>query len=192
MQIIPNHLKAALRRLIAEQIACCCNNAVGITTLNPPVDAPVGDDPTVLVNLIAGTIVYWDGDSWAVLSSAASMVDQFGVKIDGGGSKIIAGYIDTFRAPFTGIITGWVMLETSEIPVSGSIEVEVEVGEYSNYDTTPTFVNLIPASPAIIAGVKNQATGLSIAVTDGQIIRYAVTSASNVEIIHLYLTVKRT
>lgn len=47
---------------------CCCVTEFGITTLNPPVDAPTESQPSVLINLTTGGIWYWDGDSWEVYS----------------------------------------------------------------------------------------------------------------------------
>lgn len=50
---------------------CCCGNGFALTTLNPPVDAPVGNDPQVLFNVTMGILFYWDGDSWESLQSAS-------------------------------------------------------------------------------------------------------------------------
>lgn len=50
---------------------CCCGNGFALTTLNPPVDAPVGNEPQVLFNVTEGILFYWDGDSWETMTSAS-------------------------------------------------------------------------------------------------------------------------
>lgn len=57
---------------LREKIRClsCCEDDFGITDLEPPVDAPAGDDPVVLFNPTTGIYYYWDGDSWEEFGSS--------------------------------------------------------------------------------------------------------------------------
>lgn len=72
MQIIPDHLKEAIRRLVAEQIACCCAGGnFDTTTLSPPVDAPGEGDPTVLFNTETGVLYYYFGGTWNSFTSGS-------------------------------------------------------------------------------------------------------------------------
>lgn len=43
----------------------------GVTELDPPVDAPVDDDPVVLINLTTGVIYYWNG-AWLVANDGGT------------------------------------------------------------------------------------------------------------------------
>lgn len=47
---------------------CCCNQGLGFTELDPPVDAPGANGPFELTNLTSGKKWYWDGDSWEEFS----------------------------------------------------------------------------------------------------------------------------
>lgn len=51
---------------LREKIRClsCCEDDFGITTLDPPVDAPGTSNPQVLFNRSTGSLYYWDDDSW--------------------------------------------------------------------------------------------------------------------------------
>lgn len=172
-----------------KQLECCCGSEVGFTS-GVPTSNP-GNNARILIDPDTGIAYYWDGNSWEILTHTAQTFDQIGIKIDGGGAEIIAGYKDRFRIHHDWTIIGWVILETSETPIAGDIEIDVAIGTYADYDTTPVFATIIPMAPSLSADVKNQATGLSIDVSDGDIVEYTVTSAATVEIVQLYLIVQQ-
>ena len=82
--------------------------------------------------------------------------------------------------PFAGTITGWTILSS----VSGSIEVAFWKDTYANYPPT-SGDNVFSPNPSLTTALKNQATGLSIAVAAGDIIIanvVSVTTCTNVTI----------
>lgn len=62
----------ALKQQVAalERKWCCCEGTLEETLLSPPIDAPVGNDATVLINKTTGTIYYWNGSAWVVYGVA--------------------------------------------------------------------------------------------------------------------------
>jgi hypothetical protein len=95
--------------------------------------------------------------------------------IDGGGAVITTGIKGDVEIPFAGTITGWTLLAD----LSGSITIDTWKDTYANF---PPLVadTMWGTKPALSSQTKNQATGLSIAVTAGNIIRYNVDSAATV------------
>lgn len=63
------NLKKLVKQLLRSVSYLSENDEFGITTLSPPVLAPTGCDPSVLVNLTTQEIWGWDGDSWEVIGS---------------------------------------------------------------------------------------------------------------------------
>jgi hypothetical protein len=114
--------------------------------------------------------------------------DQFGISIDEG-AVVSAGYKTRLRVPYNGTIVGWTILETSETPIAGDIEIVVRLGTYANYDTTPTFTDISGTEePTLTNAVANQDLTLSTWTTDlveGDLIEFEVVSATDVEKIYL-------
>lgn len=73
---VPNWLRAELGKVIRDYIACCCggNNGWAITTLNPPVNPPGENDPTILFNSEELIIWFWNASSssWIPFSQGQS------------------------------------------------------------------------------------------------------------------------
>lgn len=95
--------------------------------------------------------------------------------IDGGGAVITTGEKPGFvRVPWTGTITGWDLFGSGG---SGSIVVDTWKDSYANF---PPVVgdSIWGTKPTITTATKNQATGLSIAVTEGDILRHNVDSVT--------------
>lgn len=178
-------------RTLEQQICNCCK--VLPTTDGIPTEAPTNGQ-TVKIDLSTGIIYYWDGDSWEI-SNGYSTVNHVGIKIDGGGAEIIAGYKDRFRVPYNANIIGWEIFETTEIPIEGDIVIDIARGTYADYDTTPVFVSIAGTEkPTLVAGVKNQDLTLTTwtpTISEGELIEYTVESAATVEIVQLYLILQR-
>ncbi len=97
---------------------------------------------------------------------------------DGAGGVILINSTTTFMVPFTGTITEWTLLETSNTPVSSSIVIDAWKDTYTNYPPT-VLGTIFGTKPSLTAAIKNQATGLSIPVTEGEIIKLNIDSASS-------------
>jgi hypothetical protein len=63
-------LKLIVSRLCRNVKCLQANDEFGLTLLSPPVLAPTGDEPVVLVNITTQEIWGWDGDSWEVLGGS--------------------------------------------------------------------------------------------------------------------------
>lgn len=128
-------------------------------------------------------------------ASAGNAAEHFGITIDEGG-VVSTGYKGRLIVPFAGTITGWTILETSSTPITGSIVVDVLLGTYANYDTTPTFATIAGSEkPTITADVKGQdltLTTWTTAVAAGDIIQLSVDSASTVEKVYVSILITRT
>lgn len=97
--------------------------------------------------------------------------------IDGGGAVVTtgekAGYL---RVPFDGLIVGWTLL--GDPAHTGSIVVDSWIDTYANFPPTVADTIWGGSKPTLSGADKAEATGLSIAVTKGQLIRHKVDSAS--------------
>lgn len=121
--------------------------------------------------------------------------DQIGILIDGGGAEITTGYKGRFRVPYSGTITGWTILEVSETPITSSIVVDVKLGTYANYDTTPTFASIAGSEKPTITtsekGQDNTLTTWTVAVTAGDLIEYTVDSVTDAEKVQLFIDITK-
>lgn len=106
--------------------------------------------------------------------------------IDGGGTAITTGIKGDIVVDFDGTITGWTLLADQ----SGSITIDTWKDTYANF---PPLVadTMWGTKPALSGAAKNQATGLSIAVTAGDIIRFNVDSAATVTRVTLSFTITK-
>lgn len=105
--------------------------------------------------------------------------------ISGGGSEITTGIKEgDIVVPFAGTITGWTLLPDQ----SGSISIAAWKDSYANYppDSGDTLLTM-----SITAAAKNQATGLSHAVSAGDILRFNVGSVTDIEYVTVNLIVSR-
>jgi len=90
-----------------------------------------------------------------------------------------------YVAPFSMTITGWTML----LDVSGSAAIDVWKDTYANH---PPVVGDSIVTPSVTTAAKNQATGLSIAVTAGDCLIFHVDSVTTATLATLALTGVRT
>lgn len=109
-----------------------------------------------------------------VLALLGALEAGFAYGIDNGAAVLTTGEKPGYwRAPFTGRIVGWTLL----VKPSGSITVDTWKDTYAN--RPPTVADTIwSTKPAVSSGTGNEATGLSIAVTKGDILRHNVDSVT--------------
>lgn len=99
----------------------------------------------------------------------ATITEYVGGTMDGQGGVIANNSKFTIVVPFTGTIVGWTLLEVSDTPITSTVTLDAWKDSYANYP--PTVADTIfGTKPALASAIKNQATGLSIAVTAGDII----------------------
>jgi hypothetical protein len=114
------------------------------------------------------------------------------VIIDGGGSTITTGVKFDLEVPYNAIITRWDMLPD----VSGSMVLDIWQDTYANYPPTVADTLSVSEKPTLTAASKSQDTSLNSgngwAVTQGNILRFNVTSVSTITRVTLALHVTRT
>ena len=152
----------------------------------------VGDGTDSFDEVTAGTndqfIVYDSAQSKGV--KAVDLDSGINFIIDGGGSAISTGIKGDIEVPFDCTIEQVTMLADQ----SGSVVVDIWKDTYANY--APTDADSITASavPTISAATKSQdatLTGWTTALSQGDILRYNVDSASTVERVTISLRVRR-
>ena len=107
--------------------------------------------------------------------------------IDGGGSAITTGVKLDLPVPYNGTITGWDIVADA----SGSIVVDLWKDTYANYPATVADTITGANKPTLSSATKNTASGLSWAVTQGDLIRVNVDSASTVTRVMVALKVTK-
>lgn len=117
--------------------------------------------------------------------------DGININIDGGGTEIADGIVGDFVIRWDCTITGWQILGDQ----SGDITVDLWKCTYAQFDNSAHPVagdSIWGTKPAISGAHKNTASGLSIALVKGQVIRVNVDSCTSIEKCHLHLDVTRT
>lgn len=122
-----------------------------------------------------------------VIQATSGGTDSIGITIDGNGGVIGTGSYGNILVPYACTITGWYLFEISSTPVSSSIVIDTWKDTYANYP--PTVADTIwGTKPSLTAATKNSATGLSIAITANDILKFnvdSVTSASTIQLVFL-------
>ena len=183
---IPTTLQLA-SYLTANQTITLSNEASGsgTTSINVTLNnlAVIGK---VLTGFTSGAGVITSSDS---ILSAIQKVDgnvaaipqqhsYVSATFDGAGGVISVNSTTVFIVPYTGTITEWTLLETSSTPVSSSIVIDAWKDTYANYPPT-ALDTIFGTKPSLSSAIKNQATGLSIPVTEGELIKLNVDSVSS-------------
>ncbi len=126
-----------------------------------------------------------------IISNGVSLIAKSISKVftfDGQGGTISTNSTATASIDFDGIITGWTLLEVSSTPVSSTITIDTWKDTYSSYP--PTVVDAIwGTKPALTAQTKNTATGLSIPVTAGDVLKCNIDSNTNGIKVKLIITI---
>jgi hypothetical protein len=106
--------------------------------------------------------------------------------IDGGGVAITTGVKGDVEIGFAGTITAWRLFADQ----TGSIVIDTWKDTYANFPPT-VGDTMWGTKPTLSSAVKAEATGLSIAVAAGDIIRVNVDSASTVTRVTLSFTMTK-
>lgn len=156
------------------------NKLIGRSTAGSGVMEEITIGPNL--TLVAGTL-----DASPAVGGDTSV----GVMFDGQGGVIAINSVGTIQIPFNGTITGWILLETSSTPIAGSIVIDAWKDTYVNYP--PTVADTIwGTKPSLTTAIKNTATGLSIAVSSGDIIKFNVDSVTSCVKVRLVLFITKT
>jgi len=105
------------------------------------------------------------------------------LSMDGGGSDIPDGVKGDKRVPFAAHITTMTITSTA----SCSAVIDIWKDTYANFPATVADAITGGGKPTLSAAVKGQITGLNIAVTAGDMIRFNVDSNDCTGIVNLYL-----
>lgn len=168
-----------------------------------------GLDNKILTGTVgtSGNIPMWNADGDLVDGSqvAANLVevgdisnsrlDTIGITIGNGVDVITTGYKACTYIPYNATIEGWTIIENSDVPVTGSIVVEVHKDSYANYP--PTDADVISGSehPTLSSSNKNQDNSLSTwttSISADDLIRFEVTSVTDCKRVTLFLKVRKT
>lgn len=111
--------------------------------------------------------------------------------INGNGGTISTGQKGGFiTIPYTGYITGWDIYSTDGLTggtLSGNIIVDVWKDTYANFPPTSGDTIFSTGKPTLTAQSKNTASGLAIAVTQGDVLGFNVTSATTVTLVNVVI-----
>lgn len=111
--------------------------------------------------------------------------------IDGGGSAITTGIKGDVVIPYDGTITGVTLLADQ----TGSIVVDLWKDTYANFPPTDADSITAAATPTISAALKatdTTLTGWTTAVSEGDIVRFNVDSASTITRLYMIIEIDRT
>ena len=124
--------------------------------------------------------------------TTASTLDSIVITLDGQGFVLASGgTYGNFVAPWDGVITGWYLMETSSSAITSSITIDVWKAPFASYP--PTVANTIwGTKPALSTAKTNSATGLSIAVSRGDVFKWYIDSVSLAKLVQLVLLVTKT
>jgi hypothetical protein len=148
-----------------------------------------GTSETWSVNGSTGSAQF---DSTVTTTRVVGDTSIWSVVIDGGGSTITTGVKFDLEVPYNATITRWDIFADQ----TGSVVVDVWHDSYANFP--PTVADTLSAGekPTLSAASKNQDTSLNSgngwAVTQGNILRFNVTSVTTVTRVSLCLHVTRT
>jgi len=121
----------------------------------------------------------------------SNQIETIGVNISGQGNVLVAGELETVTIiPFTGTIIGWYLYETSATPIATTTEIDVWKSTYGAYP--PVVAGTIwGTKPKLTTAIKNTATGLSIAVTQYDVLKYNLVSNDLAKNIRLGLILQK-
>ena len=167
-----------------------------LTILRSSTDTIDGATTEVLVapyawrRFISNGVDKWSFDKGVVRKSDSNYYNSLiGITINGNGGVITAGnYGGYIRIPYTGIITGWQLYEGSSTPISSIVTMDT----WKKSSFYPTVTDTIfGTKPALTSQTNNSATGLSIAVTAGDIMTFNVDSCTSAKIINLFFNLQK-
>ena len=152
-------------------------------------DLPLDNDPTLAANSQQMGVT-----EYAVKTYVDNIIKKgaFGFNIVGIDTIIIVGLKSCVVAPpFAGTITGWDLFEVTSTPIASTCVIDIWKDTYANYP--PTVADTIfGTKPSLSAATKNQATGLSIPFSAGDVFVINVDSNDLAKNLYFGLTVIKT
>jgi hypothetical protein len=141
-------------------------------------------------NIVFAQITGTGGGVTSVLgqTGAVTFVVSVPFVIDGGGAVITTGIKGDLEIPFAGTITAWRVVADQ----AGDIVIDTWKDTYANFPPDNSDSIWGGSEPELSGAAKAEATGLSIAVTAGDWLRFNVDSVATVERVTLSLTITRT
>jgi hypothetical protein len=175
----------------AELVNASCYVSEGTTNEDTQwsctADAPITLGAT---NLPWAQITGTGGGVTSVLGQTGAVTFDVAIPfvIDGGGAAITTGIKGDLEVPFDGTITAWRLVADQ----AGDIVIDTWEDSYANFPPDNSDSIWSGSEPELSSVDKDEATGLSIAVTAGDWLRFNVDSAATVERVTLSLTITRT
>lgn len=146
--------------------------------------------PSITIPIGGDNQIEYDENDWHTCGRFKSPKSGISILIDGQGGVPEVGSYGAFSIPYSGYITGWTLLECSDTPISSSIVIDVWKVAYASYP--PTVANTIwGTKPSLVSATKNTATGLSIAVTQGDTFYINIDSVSTGQKFYLLLQIEQ-
>jgi len=160
------------------------------TTAERPATPAAG---MIRFNTTIGSHEVYNGTTWNPVGG--STAGSIGTTIDGGGGVITTGQKGGFiTIPYSGTITGWTLFSTNGTTgaaTSGSIVIDTWKDTYANFPPTVADTIWGGSKPTLTAQSKNTATGLSIAVTAGDVIGFYVDSVTTCTLVNLTILITK-
>ena len=121
--------------------------------------------------------------------TSGATLTSISITINGSGGVIASGHYGGYmRIPYNGNITGWAIYEGSDVPISSTATMDVWISS----TFYPTVANTIfDTKPSLSSTTNNSASGLSIAVSIGNIITFNVDSNVGAKILTLSLNITK-
>lgn len=101
------------------------------------------------------------------------------------------GYMGRISIPFSGIITGWKIFESSEFPIDSDTVMDIKKSNYTNYPTGGSITG--SDKPTLVDGNKNASTDLDsfeVTLTLGDVLSFYIQSNTLAKNLLLTLTVR--
>jgi len=115
--------------------------------------------------------------------------EEIVLDIDGGGSAITTGIKSDLRVPFPCKIKSWQLLADA----AGDIVIDIWKDTYANFPPTNADSICAGNEPALVGVAKNKndtASGFSLLLAEGDILRFNVDSVATVKRVHLSIPIE--
>lgn len=162
-------------------------SSAGAMTATEPTTVGQVSKPLLIVLESGAKAVFAFSIRGEVIGTVAGLAGSTGITVDGGGGVITTGVKGYISIPYSGTITGWTIFSD----VSGSCVIDTWKDTYANFPPTVADTIWGGSKPTLSSAQKNQATGLSIAVTQGDVFAYNVDSATTVTRVNLTINITK-
>lgn len=162
-------------------------SSAGAMTATEPTTVGQVSKPLLIVLESGAKAVFAFSIRGEVIGTVAGLAGSTGITVDGGGGVITTGVKGYISIPYSGTITGWTIFSD----ISGSCVIDTWKDTYANFPPTVADTIWGGSKPTLSSAQKNQATGLSIAVTQGDVFAYNVDSATTVTRVNLTINITK-